>query len=316
MTAPRVSVVIPTYNYARFLPEAVESVLSQDFADFELLIVDDHSSDNTVDAVKPYLSDKRINFQRNAQNLGMVPNWNFCLQAARTPYVKFLFGDDKLASINALATFVRLLDENPSAVCIGSARKIIDEKSRVIDVKNEMARATFWNGIDAMVYCLEENRNLIGEPSAVMFRKDRATRGFNVAYKQIVDFEMWFYLLLQGDFVYAPEPLVCFRVHPEQQTAVNKRNGIIEAESLKFIREWIASPQLQACGTAKMFFSQLRQVKKLARHHPEAKELEVLLQKQISAMDYLQCWTNHKLTRPLRELKNFSRKLRQSGTSV
>ena len=61
LNRPKISVLIPTYNYARYLPEAIESVLSQDFKDFELLVVDDCSSDNTAEAVQPYCArDSRV----------------------------------------------------------------------------------------------------------------------------------------------------------------------------------------------------------------------------------------------------------------
>ena len=65
MSAPEISVLLPTYNYASYLPEAIESVLAQDFRDFELLIIDDCSSDNTAAVVKPYCADGRVRFEVN-----------------------------------------------------------------------------------------------------------------------------------------------------------------------------------------------------------------------------------------------------------
>src|SRR5580658_3418304 len=110
MNPPAVSVLIPTYNYGRFLPEAIESVLMQDFQDFELLIVDDCSADNTAEVVKPFCSrDARVHFAINPTNLGMVHNWNHCLQQARCEFVKFLFGDDKLSDPQALSKMMALL---------------------------------------------------------------------------------------------------------------------------------------------------------------------------------------------------------------
>src|ERR1700691_6171602 len=103
MNPPKVSVLIPTYNYARYLAEAIESVLEQDFQDFELLIVDDCSSDNTAEVVQPFCArDARVRFAVNPTNLGMVNNWQRCLDHARGSYIKFLFGDDTLANPQAL----------------------------------------------------------------------------------------------------------------------------------------------------------------------------------------------------------------------
>jgi glycosyltransferase involved in cell wall biosynthesis len=80
MTTPKVSVVIPTYNYAHFLDETIQSVLNQTFLDFELIIVDNNSTDNTEEVVKNYLSDNRVSFYKNDTNIGLVGNWNKCLE--------------------------------------------------------------------------------------------------------------------------------------------------------------------------------------------------------------------------------------------
>src|SRR3954453_9924295 len=93
---PKVSVLIPTYNYARYLSEAIESVLEQEFQDYEVVIVDDCSQDESEEVIRRYAArDGRIRFHFNRPNLGMVANWNYCLSLARGEYVQFLFGDDK-----------------------------------------------------------------------------------------------------------------------------------------------------------------------------------------------------------------------------
>ena len=96
--APKISVCIPTYNYAHYISFAVESILSQQFTDFELIIVDDCSKDNTEEIVSRFLCDKRVSFEKNERNLGLVANWNKCLSKAKGEYIKFVFADDMLAS--------------------------------------------------------------------------------------------------------------------------------------------------------------------------------------------------------------------------
>ena len=122
MTLPKISVLIPTYNYVRYLPEAIESVLEQDWRDLELLISDDCSTDGSGEVIAQYAAkDSRIRFQIHPTNLGMVQNWNWCLSEARGEYIKFLFGDDKLASPQALGKLLQLLAANTS-VRFGSSR--------------------------------------------------------------------------------------------------------------------------------------------------------------------------------------------------
>src|SRR4029078_349231 len=103
MTSPLVSILIPTYDYGRYLPEAIESVLEQDYPNFEVLISDDASRDDSAKVIARYAAkDPRIRAHIQPANLGMVENWNWCLREARGEYIKFLFGDDKLASREAL----------------------------------------------------------------------------------------------------------------------------------------------------------------------------------------------------------------------
>lgn len=233
---PKISVLIPTYNYARFLPEAIESVLAQEFRDFELLVVDDCSTDDTAAVVKPFCArDPRVRFSVNASNLGMVGNWNYCLELARGEFVKFLFGDDRLCHPQALGKLVALLERNPSATLASSARVILDENSKVVDLWRPLADGCH-NGREIITaYLMANGQNLVGEPSVVLFRKADARRGFDPRYKQIVDVEMWFHLLEKGDLAYTTEPLCAFRCHPVQQTERNTDSGVAWKEHAVFI---------------------------------------------------------------------------------
>jgi glycosyltransferase involved in cell wall biosynthesis len=230
---------MPTYNYAQYLPEAIESVLAQSYSDFEFIIIDDCSSDNTAEIVEKYASiDKRITFRSNEQNIGMVPNWNLCLQNSRGAYVKFLFGDDKLATRESLAKMVFVLDADPSVALVASSRNVIDSRSVLLSVKSECSVAGKSKGMNIIQDCLLEQRNKIGEPTVVLFRKNMALRGFNTTYRQLVDLEMWFALLEQGDFYFINEPLCSFRVHAAQQTQVNLSQGILPDEAFSLLQNY------------------------------------------------------------------------------
>jgi glycosyltransferase involved in cell wall biosynthesis len=241
---PKISVLIPTYNYARFLPEAIESVLAQDFRDFELLIVDDCSTDDTAGVVQPFCArDARIRFAVNPSNLGMVNNWNHCLAEARGDYIKFLFGDDVLCHPQALGKMAALLERHPSATLAAAARVILDDQSKVVDIYRPLSEGCH-DGRKIITVCLMENgKNLVGEPSAVLFRKADAQRGFDPRYRQIVDVEMWFHLLEKGNLVYTREPLCAFRCHPLQQTERNTDSGVAWKEHALFIASHAIQPQ-------------------------------------------------------------------------
>jgi glycosyltransferase involved in cell wall biosynthesis len=221
----KISVCIPTYNYAKYLSEAIDSVLSQNYANFELLIIDDCSQDNTSEIVMSYAAqDDRIIFKQNSVNVGMAKNWNLCMQEASGEYIKFLFGDDLLCSPDALSRMATILDSDAEIALVASARKIIDANSAPIKELAHFQHETVIEGAKAISMCLWEQKNLIGEPSAVMFKKALATRGFDARYRQLIDLEMWFHLFEQGNFAYLREPLCAFRRHPQQQTAKNSNS--------------------------------------------------------------------------------------------
>lgn len=139
MSKPAVSILIPTYNYARYLPEAIESVLAQDFTDFELIVADDCSTDNTEAVCREYeRKDSRIRFVRHEKNLGMVENWNWCLQQAGGRYIKYMLADDKFLRPYALGQLVESIEKSPGISLVISARALMDTHSEITGV---------WDGV-------------------------------------------------------------------------------------------------------------------------------------------------------------------------
>lgn len=221
---PQVSICIPTYNYGKFIADAIESVLAQTFGDFELLVVDNCSDDDTPQRVAHYVKkDNRIRYFRNDTNIGMVGNWNRCLELARGQYVKILCADDLLEP-HCLEKSLEMIESNPMVALVSSARYLVSEKLEPISSRAYSEYYEHLRGFDVIGYCYV-NLNLIGEPTAVLFKKKLAARGFNHDYQHLVDLEMWFHLLEQGDFVYTPEALCRIRMHAEQETNINIRRS-------------------------------------------------------------------------------------------
>jgi glycosyltransferase involved in cell wall biosynthesis len=244
--SPTVSVCMPTYNQAKYLPEAIESVLRQTFLDFELLIIDDRSTDNSADIIQSYSRrDQRIRFLVNEHNIGMVNNWNRCIEEASGEYIKFLFGDDVLASPAALARMVSVLESNDRIVLVASARNLIDHQSRVKNVISEYVGRSPCDGKQVIMDCLLDQQNRVGEPSVVLFRKRQAMRGFDRRYRQIVDLEMWFHVLEQGMFAYIHDPLCSFRHHDTQQTRFNLEQCLHIDEPHMLIQDYAGKPYVR-----------------------------------------------------------------------
>ncbi len=124
---PRYSILIPAYKKTH-LDAAIASVLSQDYEDWELIIVDDNSPENLSDIVLPYLSDTRVSYSRNANGHGaqhIVENWNECLKLARGEFVMCM-GDDDLLMPYCLSEYDALIDKHPGLDVYHTRLVVID----------------------------------------------------------------------------------------------------------------------------------------------------------------------------------------------
>jgi glycosyltransferase involved in cell wall biosynthesis len=215
IAAPVVSVCIPAFRGAPHIAAAIESVLQQSHADFELVIIDDNSSDETVAIVQRY-RDPRIRLLRNRGNLGPQGNWNRCLDEARGTYVKLLPQDDLLAA-DCLARQVAILDQDSlqRIALVFCSRTIVDHAGRPITTRSYSRAGTGCIASEKLIrHCLRRGTNLIGEPGSVMFRRQLAISvgRFDASIPYVLDLDYWFRLLLEGDAYYIAEDLASFRV--------------------------------------------------------------------------------------------------------
>ena len=239
----KISVLIPCYEQARFLPEALESVLRQDFQDFEVIASDDASPDNTFSILQDYAArDSRVRIFHQPSNLGMVANWNFCLRQARGEAVKLMGGDDRLDRTDCLSRQWQSLQSSGVALA-ACARKIIDQSSDTLKTLVNLSSGVFSQD-KITPKMLEHQDNLIGEPVCCLFRRKDATRGFNHDYLQNTDIEMWFHILRFGGLAYDPEPLVSFRRHPDQNTNIHNKSGLALEEHRLFMLKYALDDQV------------------------------------------------------------------------
>ena len=216
---PLVSVLIPNFNSAPFLDEAIQSVLNQTFTDFELIIVDNKSTDNSQEVIEKYLTDERVKYYQNASNIGMVPNWNLCLHYAQGKYIKYLCSDDKFHP-QLLEKYVQVMEAYPGVALVTSYRAIWGNKNYtwVLPLTHLQKGKT-------VAYHSLNDVNWIGEPTSVMFRRANLTVGsFRPQFSYLTDWDMWLRQLSVGDCYIIPEPLSYFRVHDNQTTVSILKN--------------------------------------------------------------------------------------------
>jgi len=224
--APRVSVCIPTYRGAATLGPAIESVLAQRFGDFELVIVDDQSPDDTAAVVARY-ADPRIRYHRNERNLGPQGNWNRCLALARGTYFKLLPHDDLLHP-DCLLKQVAVLDADADArlALVFCARDVLGPDGRVLAARGYRGAPEGRLAARALMRaCVHRGTNVIGEPGAVLCRRALSERigGFDARQPYVIDLDHWFRLLCHGDAWHQTRRLASFRVSAQQWSVALSR---------------------------------------------------------------------------------------------
>ncbi len=211
---PKVSIAIPLYNCESHIRETLESVLAQTFRDFELLVIDDHSTDHSAEIVQS-LEDSRIRYILNPKRLGFFGNWNRCLEEMRGTYCKLLPHDDPLEP-TCLEKQVNVLDENPEVELVHCARRIIDPKGNVLTLRKQHESEGIKESNASLRRIVRSGTNPIGEPASVMFRQETKDRiqGFSDADMYSIDVEYWSRLLAEGKRYYIDQILCSFRVWP------------------------------------------------------------------------------------------------------
>lgn len=244
-----VSVCMPTYRGAAYVAAAVDSVLAQTFENFELIVIDDCSSDETAAVVGRY-RDARLRFARNERTVGAQDNWNRCLRMARGRYFKLLPQDDLLAP-ECLARQVAVLeaDAREELALVFCARTIIDAGTRVLLRRGPRRDGGHISARRLIRSCIRRGTNLIGEPGAVLARTAlvRQIGGFDGRLPYVIDLDCWFRLLQHGNAHYLPETLASFRIsRGSWSVALARRQG---AEFREFIGRVASRPELGIATT-------------------------------------------------------------------
>lgn len=218
---PRISVCLPTFNGERFLAEAIESVLCQTFSDFELVLIDDCSTDGTWELVQQFAkSDSRIRALRNTSNKGLFENYNECMSHASGDLIK-LFAQDDVWDCSILEKMAAPFLSNESISLVVSAREWIDEDGTRIPLEHPLTEFDRLDGKELIRRCLLSMTNWVGEPSTVMFPRKFVGAGFDTNYYHLGDLDYWFRVVANGECVFIREPLCRFRRHAASTTSKN-----------------------------------------------------------------------------------------------
>lgn len=205
---PSVSVLMPTYNRERYLPEAIESVLRQTYESFELLIVDDGSTDRTKEVVAPYLTDHRIKYFHKP-NGGQSSGRNFGFKRSQGSYICFLDSDNKWLP-NKLELCVNAALENPSYDVFYGDNIAIDSEG------NELHRVKMKRHSGMITAELLKDNFVTINTSMLSRECYEAMGGLDEKFLRAPDYEFWLRLSTKFKFLYIPEYMALYRIMEDQ----------------------------------------------------------------------------------------------------
>lgn len=217
-----ISVVMPVFNAEKYLDQAVESILQQSFEDFELIIIDDGSTDNSKAVIEKYLYDQRIVFESRA-NKGIIETANQAASIAKGKYIARMDADD-VCHRERLREQFSYLESNPEVVAVGTSALLIDEDNDEICVLGQ------WFSHKEIDGALLKGRGAaIINPSSMLRRKDfLSIGGYSSEYPSAEDTDLWLRLGERGKLANLPEVLISYRQHLES-IGYAKRNEQIDS---------------------------------------------------------------------------------------
>ena len=219
MTSPKITVLMPVYNGGKYLNDAIESVLNQSFSDFEFLIINDGSTDNSEGVIKKYQQqDTRIVYIKNEENIGLQKTLNKGLSFSKTDFLARMDSDDIWCDKDKLQKQFDFLKKNPDHALVGTAMETMDEKgSKLQTIKFKESD--------------NEIRNVIlfssqfAHPSVMISERALDEIGFYATdnkYKNVEDYELWLRIGTKYKFANLPDVCLRYRIHSSSVSMQNQ----------------------------------------------------------------------------------------------
>ena len=224
---PLVSVIMPVYNGEKFLKYSIESILNQTYRNFEFIIIDDGSTDNSLKIIKEYQKkDKRIKVIENKKNLGIAFSYNQAINLAKGDLIACMEADD-ISNKNRFYFQVSEFIREKDLIIVGSNIEIINEKNKTIGLR--LYPYSHKKIIKSIIF-----KSPFAQPS-VMFKKKIyfISKGYNEQYKNAMDYDLWFRILKLGKGKNIQKYLLKYRIHKNQSKSKKLKNQLKETINIQ-----------------------------------------------------------------------------------
>ncbi len=266
---PAVSVVLPAFNTEKYVGEAVESILSQTFTDFELIVIDDGSGDRTAEILRGYArADARLRILSNGNNRGIPKTRNIGIKAARGRYIAWQDADD-ISLPERLQKQFDYMEKHSEVALLGTAKNTISDTGELLKENVVSLLKPKFEDL------LQMNRFVNG---STMIRKSalEVVGGYDETFYSAEDYELWLRIAKRFPVANLPEVLYIYRVHLESMINKFRHTNILytllarEIYSNKVVAEIYSQVPKKESEFYVRFFSKenkIRYHRKLAKHH-------------------------------------------------
>ncbi len=253
LKAPLVSVVMPVYNGEKYLREAIDSILNQTFKDFELLLINDASTDNSEKIINSY-NDSRIIYIKNEQNLGLIKTLNKGLDLAKGEFIARMDQDD-ISHSERFEKQLIIFKKNPEIGVCGTWFTLFRENHKDKIIEHPEYNDSIKIGL--LTSCF------IGHPTVMMRKKAIENYRYDVNYQAAEDFELWTRLIRVTQFYNIQESLLKYRFHSSNISVLENsvqvvNTKIITGNQLKYIDIANSDENIELCNILLVASSKFR----------------------------------------------------------
>lgn len=250
---PKVSFIVPCYKLAHFLGDCVSSILAQTYSDFEVLIMDDCSPDDTAKVAAEF-KDSRVSYVRNETNLGNIRNYNKGIELSRGRYIWLISADDCLRSRHVLQRYVDFLEKNPKTGYVFCPAIILEEGNEL-----GVLEWSAWPGNRDRIITGREvvrrsiNKCAVCAPTGLVRKECYIRVGtFPLSLPRTGDWYLWAVFATIYDAGYFSEPMVYYRQHSTNMEKILEK----EQPSLFFDEElmvrWFIKREVEKAGILRL----------------------------------------------------------------
>lgn len=247
---PKISVLMGVYNCAQYVAEAIESVLAQTFSDFELIVCDDGSSDNTAAVAEQYAAaDSRIVFLRNDRNYGLAHTLNHCLSVARGEYLVRMDGDD-ISKPNRFRVLLDTAESHPEFDVIGTGVDLFDENG----VWGEAIFSYTPDKFDAFMQRTLSHATVIMKRTALV---DSGAYDESTDVARAEDYDLWCRMVLKG-YRLTSIPDKLYQVRWDHKNYYSRRPFRVRLAWARLVKKWHKQMGLGIHGLSKVIGTYLK----------------------------------------------------------